>query len=547
MVFSPVPYRKRRRIGRCPLAGRLALPNQRRVNGMLTMRASLANRRPWRANGAAHTKRARTGVRAKSNPFAMKQAATGCSAMPGTLPRHRKLGSGIVVGGFAVRGEVEAFALGFRSDTQADDDIDDLVEDRRADAAPQDGGDDGGQLHRDLAAHGDAIGVADAAERGAGEDAGCDGSEDTADAVYAEDVGRIVIAELVLHDRDEEVAQRRDDEAHDDRAHRTGDTGSRRDGDETGNHARSAAEHGGLAAGEGFDQRPGDDGGCGCDEGVYGGEHRTAGSLKVRAGIEAEPADPEHGGADHGQCHGMRGHHVLAEADALADEQGADDAGNTGIDVNDGAACEVEGAHLEQHAVGIPDHMGDREVDEGRPQRAEEHGCAEFDAFGKSADDQGRRNGGESHLEQHEDEFRNDDALGESRRRGRGRDAREEHLRRAAPIGAGAAAEGEGIAIDDPEEHHDRADHGALHQDGKHVLRAHEAAIEQRKTRHEHEQHEDGGDEHEGGVALVRHRRCSSGGGGRRRSGFLCEGDSRRKQGRRKHTHPCQGGGKLGN
>ena len=70
--------------------------------------------------------------------------------MPGR-PGRPGTGSG-VVGHFAVRGEVETFALGFLGRTQADDHVDNLVQDRRDDAAPDDGDDDSNELDPDLAA-----------------------------------------------------------------------------------------------------------------------------------------------------------------------------------------------------------------------------------------------------------------------------------------------------------------------------------------------------------------------------------------------------------
>src|SRR5690606_39961536 len=52
---------------------------------------------------------------------------------------------------------------------------------------------------------------AGAAERRGGEDAGAERADEAADAMDPEDVSRVVIAEPVLHNGDEEVADRRDD------------------------------------------------------------------------------------------------------------------------------------------------------------------------------------------------------------------------------------------------------------------------------------------------------------------------------------------------
>ena len=54
-----------------------------------------------------------------------------------------------------------------------------------------------------------------------------------------------------------------------------------------------------------------------------------------------------------------------AEADALAEDERADQAGDAGVDVHDGAAGEVEDAERAEEAA-APDPVGDRAVDEDR-------------------------------------------------------------------------------------------------------------------------------------------------------------------------------------
>ncbi len=111
----------------------------------------------------------------------------------------------------------------------------------------------------------------------------------------------------------------------------------------------------------------------------------------------------------------MRGHHVTAEAGALADHDAADEAGDPGIDVHDGAAGEVDRAEAvdqaSRRAIGArttpePDHVGDREVDEGEPQDGEEDDGGELDALGEGTDDQAGGDGREGHLEADEHQFR---------------------------------------------------------------------------------------------------------------------------------------------
>ena len=108
----------------------------------------------------------------------------------------------------------------------------------------------------------------------------------------------------------------------------------------------------------------------------------------------------------------MRRHQLLAEADAAAQYQRTDQAGDARIDMHHRAAREVDGAPLERQArvglhrsqrllgrllggacsglgnllggVGgartapVPDHVGDREVDEGHPEGDEEHRAENF-------------------------------------------------------------------------------------------------------------------------------------------------------------------------
>ena len=136
-------------------------------------------------------------------------------------------------------------------------------------------------------------------------------------------------------------------------------------------------------------------------------------------------------------------------------------------------------------------------------------------ALGEGADDQGRSDHREGHLEHEISELRNHDAVREGRGRRVGVDAMQEGLGEAADPGGHAAAVGEGhrVAVQRP----DHADHGDdrehLGQDRGHVLGADETAIEQRQPGDGHHQHERAGDEHPGGVTLVGNGGgCGSGG-----------------------------------
>src|SRR5882724_2337218 len=136
-------------------------------------------------------------------------------ALPGMCP-NRSSGHGLlgrprpgrtlhIVGALGVLGDVEAFTFGLDIGTQADDDVDDLVEDRRADARPHQRGADAPALRNHLRSEvvvgdlaGGVVHDAGATERRIHQDAGAERADDAADAVDAEHVERVVIADRVL-------------------------------------------------------------------------------------------------------------------------------------------------------------------------------------------------------------------------------------------------------------------------------------------------------------------------------------------------------------
>ena len=218
----------------------------------------------------------------------------------------------------------------------------------------------------------------------------------------------------------------------------------------------------------------------------------------------------------------------------------ADETGDTGVDVHDGAASEVDGAPQE-HLTGVchdgvkrflcpllgvaigrrskclgsgvdrvwagpvPDHVCDREVDQRDPQRDEQRKSRELHAFSECTDDQRRRDGGERHLERDVDELRDVRADREGRSLRVGRYAREKHLRKTADIRR-SAGEREAVAVDHPDQRDDADAVENLRQHREEVLRANQAAVKQCEAGDRHQQHEDGGNEHPRVVALV-HRR----------------------------------------
>ena len=283
----------------------------------------------------------------------------------------------------------------------------------------------------------------------------------------------------------------------------------------------------------------------GREEGVHHGERSAAVGLEVRSGVEAEPAHPQQGGADHGHGQRVRSHQLLAVAGALADDEGADKAGDTGIDVHHRAACEVQRALLEDEAavchhfvelglsrslrrtvsrrgksldrIGdrirtgpVPDHVSHREVDQRHPQRNEQRDGREFRAFSKCTNEKRRRDGCEGELEAeiHHLADVGIDAEGACRRIGG--HGRHEGFRESADE-LGPAGESEAVTVNRPDNGDDADGVEHLSQHREHVLGADEAAVEQCEAGNGHQQHEDCGCHNPGVIALV-HRRRGMGG-----------------------------------
>ena len=115
------------------------------------------------------------------------------------------IAKGVLLHHLAVQGEIETVALDFVGDPQADRHVDDLQDDQRDDRVIDDDRADADQLIDDLARVAfDQAGVAAVlVDR---EHAGQDRADDAADAVDAEAVERVVIAERVLEARSRRVA-----------------------------------------------------------------------------------------------------------------------------------------------------------------------------------------------------------------------------------------------------------------------------------------------------------------------------------------------------
>src|SRR4029079_13578714 len=292
-------------------------------------------------------------------------------AVPGLRPNRIPL-----VYGLAVEREIETLALDLVGDAQPDEDVDDLENDQRHDGVVAEHDEDAVELVEHL--HRIAIEQAGLAaicldRKHAGEQR----AHDAANSVHAEGVERVVVAQHVLQAGAAPVADDASGSADADRADRTDEDGSRGNRHETGYCARADADHRRLAAYQPLNDHP--------REGRYRGRHvrhqhghagQHAGAHR-RAGVEAEPADPQQRGADEGQDHVMSRAGFLAFSQYDAGHQ----PGNAGIDVHDRAASEVQDLDQAVRIGGVeepvrtPDPVGNRRIDENRPKTDEpQHG-----------------------------------------------------------------------------------------------------------------------------------------------------------------------------
>jgi hypothetical protein len=157
-----------------------------------------------------------------------------------------------------------------------------------------------------------------------------------------------------------------------------------------------------VAVADAFGNEPAEHGGGGGCQGVDP-DQAALFSGGGSAAVEAEPAKPQDGRAEHDERDVVRpvvG--VLAEALAVANDEDEDQRGHTGVDVDYGAAGEVDGG-AERLADGTfgaeqaaaPHHVGQRAVHQGDPY-GDEHGPGtELGTVGDGAADQCHRDDGE--------------------------------------------------------------------------------------------------------------------------------------------------------
>ena len=171
---------------------------------------------------------------------------------------------------------------------------------------------------------------------------------------------------------DGEVADGAGDGADVDRRHAAHVAGARRDGDEAGDGAGGAAEGGGVAVLDLLDDEPAEHGGRGGQAGVHEAPGRP-GCWRRAAEPALKPNQPNHRmpvpSSVNGRLCGGIG--VVRVALALADDGHDHQRRDAGVDVDRGAAGEVEGASLEQPAGRAEHPVGERRVHQHRPEADE--------------------------------------------------------------------------------------------------------------------------------------------------------------------------------
>ncbi len=157
--------------------------------------------------------------------------------------------------------------------------------------------------------------VAAVEEAGCGaEESDTDRAPQAGDKVNTDDVERVVEAEAELQ-ADCESGQDAGYGAEEDGTDGVERTGSRGDGDQTGDRTGSCAEAGGVTVTNTLGGEPGQD--CGTRRGgrVDPGETGVTVGGECRTGVEAEPTEPEKCGAEHHEGQVVRTEGGLAEAE----------------------------------------------------------------------------------------------------------------------------------------------------------------------------------------------------------------------------------------
>src|SRR5574341_2650056 len=94
--------------------------------------------------------------------------------------------------------------------------------------------------------------------------------------------------------------------------------------------------------------------------------------------VESKPAHPEQPCADDAERQVVGRHRFLTVADTPTEHYSRDQSRSSGTDMNHRAASEIKSTHFTQPSLNAPDPVGERVVDESRPQNYENEKRAEL-------------------------------------------------------------------------------------------------------------------------------------------------------------------------
>jgi hypothetical protein len=244
-----------------------------------------------------------------------------------------------------------------------------------------------------------------------------------------------------------------------------------------------------------LDDQPSEHGGRRGDERVD--ERLRSNEVRTERGprVEAEPPEPQDAGSQQRERQRVRRHRLARPALTATEQEHERQRTGTRVDVHDGSAREVERAPFGEPAPG--EHpVGNRQVDEERPQADEPHPRMPAHAIGDRASNEGGRDDGEGQLKR--DERHRRDAAGHAVLQILQPDVVEV----ADPAAVSGITEREAVTDEDPEHRDDAHREKVLHEHREDVLGAHHAAVEQRKAGC-HEENKGGRGKHPRGIAAI--------------------------------------------
>ena len=260
-----------------------------------------------------------------------------------------------IVHGLAMEIDVEAFGFDFRRNAQSNDEIDDLENDKGADGAI---GEDGRHVVKlDQHLMGVAVDQPAAIRRAGGidrfarENAREHRTQSPTDTMHAPAIERVVIADPFFHPDRGEITHSAGREADPQSALRVDEARCRGDGDKTRHRAGDHAQHARLLADDPFDEHPRHRRRRGRNLRRRRRHARIIARRIGRAGIEAEPPNPQQGGADNAEHEIMRCHVFGAQTDALAEHETGDKPRGSRIQMHNGAARIIERAQRAEPAA----------------------------------------------------------------------------------------------------------------------------------------------------------------------------------------------------